>query len=235
MAEEAACQKTAAAHETVDTDGQDQMGKADVAVVPQAENVAQTSDEVHVNVQKVPHLIQNGLRLQLRDDSLPFAAYTYGKILGSVVTELDWTIIVPEYVTACGDHIHCHQLKMDESLNEVLAGYLYSEAVAVVLINSENSYNIFEEVHGEACLPVLVLSSEDGQKLLQSLEDAEDISVFAAIKTNSSDYAHLEPSTTAESMKPPSPLPLPPLPQSLGNITVVGSSCSKIYCARLCS
>lgn len=61
MAEEAVCQKTAAAHETVDTDGQDQMGKADVAVVPQAENVAQTSDEVHVIVQKVPPLIQNGM------------------------------------------------------------------------------------------------------------------------------------------------------------------------------
>ena len=164
-----------------------------------------------------------GLRLQLRENSLPFAAYTYGTIPASVVTELDWTIIVSEDVTASGDHIHCHQLKTDESLNEVLAGYHYSEAVAVVLINSENNYNVVDKFQGEVCLPVLVLSSEDGQKLLQALENAEDNSVFAAVKLKGSECIDLESNTTAEPMQPPSLLSLPSIPQTLGNISVLGT------------
>lgn len=177
-----------------------------------------------------------GLRLQLRESPLPFAAYTYGTIPASVVTEHDWTIIVSEDMTASGDHIHCHQLKMGESLNEVLAEYHDSEAVAVVLFNNENNYNIFCEVRSQVCLPVLVLSSEDGQKVQQTLEDAEDNTIFAAIKTNSSDYVDLEPSSRAEStssLQPSSLLSLPSLPASLGNISVLNTSKPTIWCMVL--
>lgn len=176
-----------------------------------------------------------GLRLQLRENSLPFAAYTYGTIPASVVTELDWTIIVSEDVTASGDHIRCHQLKTDENLNEVLAGYLYSEAAAIVLINSENNYNVVDEVQSEVCVPVLVLSSEEGQKLLQALENAEDNSVFAAVKIKGSKSIDLEPNITAEPMQPPSRLSLPSLPsipQMLGNISVLGAP-TKLLCITL--
>jgi len=240
MAEEAEFKKTAVTHEVatqevVDADEQDHTGKADATLVPQAENVVQRSDEEHVDVQKAPPLIQNGLRLQLRENSLPFAAYTYGTIPASVVTELDWTIIVSEDVTASGDHIRCHQLKTDENLNEVLAGYLYSEAAAIVLINSENNYNVVDEVQSEVCVPVLVLSSEEGQKLLQALENAEDNSVFAAVKIKGSKSIDLEPNITAEPMQPPSRLSLPSLPsipQMLGNISVLGAP-TKLLCITL--
>ena len=137
------------------------------------------------------------------------------------MTELDWTIIVSEDVTANGDHVHCHQLKTGESLNDVLEGYLSSGAVAVILINSENNYKIVHEVQSQVCLPVLVLSAEDGQLLLQALEDAEDNSVFAAVKTSSSDHVDLEPSSRAEPtscLQPPPLSSLPSLPPYLGNI-----------------
>ena len=66
MAEEAECKKTAVTHEVatqevVHTDEKNHTGKADTTMVPQAENVVQTSDEEHVNVPKAPPLIQNGM------------------------------------------------------------------------------------------------------------------------------------------------------------------------------
>ena len=164
-----------------------------------------------------------GLRLQLRENSLPFAAYTYGTIPASVVAaELDWTIIVSEDVTANGDHVRCHQLKMDENLNDVLAEYFCSEAVAVVLINSENNYIIVHEVQSQVSLPVLVLSAEDGHMLLQTLEDAEDNCVFAAVKLKSSDCIDLEPRSRTESTSSLQHLSLlPSLSASLGNNSVL--------------
>ena len=74
MEEEEELQKTAVAHEvaiqeTVDADGQDENGKAEATMVPQAEIPIQTSDE---NIQEAPPLITNGM-LQCRNlSTLPW-------------------------------------------------------------------------------------------------------------------------------------------------------------------
>ena len=63
MEEEEELQKTAVAHEvaiqeTVVTDGQDENGKAEATMVPQAEILIQTCDE---NILETPPLITNGM------------------------------------------------------------------------------------------------------------------------------------------------------------------------------
>ena len=53
---------------------------------------------------------------------------------------VDWTIITAEDIE--GRHIRCHQLQVNDRLKEVLFNFKEAQAVAVILINTQEDYSI---------------------------------------------------------------------------------------------
>ena len=119
--------------------------------------------------------------MKLDDQDLPFESFTYAlSPLTDKLTPVDWKLLVTEKVES--QHIRCHELQAGDNLSELIASFQKAHALAVVLINTSDSYILqssFLEETQEGQFPVLVLTRSDGVELLKKVEQFEN--VFAQI------------------------------------------------------
>ena len=152
--------------------------------------------------------------MKLDDQDLPFESFTYAlSPLTDKLTPVDWKLLVTEKVES--QHIRCHELQAGDNLSELIASFQKAHALAVVLINTSDSYilqsSFLEETKQESQFPVLVLTKSDGVELLKKVEQFEN--VFAQI--------------TAEAFVDP---PMSSVPsQKMGNEPIYTSSGSVVF------
>ena len=97
--------------------------------------------------------------------------------------DIDWKIIAPSGADIVCDHIHCHEIKPDDNLDMLIAECRANHAVAVVLVNCDDNYSLPETVQSsfnKTDYLVLVLTANDGKKLLQTLLEEDDDGDFQA-------------------------------------------------------
>ena len=84
----------------------------------------------------------------------------------------------------CSEHIRCHVLDPDEDIPKLIAQYHHESAQAVILINTANNYTLASpSLHGDVQMdiPVIVLTSSDGDVLLSIINDCPPEEVVAQI------------------------------------------------------
>ena len=98
--------------------------------------------------------------------------YNFGPFKQSL-RHLNWTSLTSTEATY--PHIRLHQLREEDSLSYFLSMMASIPAtMAVILINSENSYTLSSKFYSEEQtppVPMLVVTKETGGKLLQLVED----------------------------------------------------------------
>ena len=111
---------------------------------------------------------------------------------------VDWKRLTTEGVEC--QHIRYHHLQTGDNLNSLVQKYKKSHAVAVILVNTEDSRQLRPEFCGEesvpskskkAALPMIVISSEDGRKLKEFLNHHDPGELHARIETKN--MPHVEP------------------------------------------
>ena len=84
----------------------------------------------------------------------------------------------------CSEHIRCHVLDSDDDIPKRIAQYRQESAQAVILINTANNYTLASpSLHGDVQMdiPVIVVTSSDGDILLSIINDCPPGEVVAQI------------------------------------------------------
>ena len=84
----------------------------------------------------------------------------------------------------CSEHIRCHVLDSDDDIPKLIAQYRQESAQAVILINTANNYTLASpSLHGDVQMdiPVIVVTSSDGDILLSIINDCPPGEVVAQI------------------------------------------------------
>ena len=75
------------------------------------------------------------------------------------------------------EHIRCHVLTQSDDIPRLIARYHREHAQAVVVINDADNYTLASlSLHGDAPhadIPVIVVSSQDGEALMSTLEECK--------------------------------------------------------------
>ena len=113
-----------------------------------------------------------------------FGSYTYAlSPLTMAPRSLDWKIVAFSGAGIVCEHIYCHEVKPDDDLDELISECHSSHAVAVILLNCDESYSLPKTVRStftKTDYPVLVLAAEDGRKLLKTLKEEDEDGDFLA-------------------------------------------------------
>ena len=124
------------------------------------------------------------LRRQATGKDEGYGSYSYALSPLTVAPKgIDWKIIAPSGADIVCDHIHCHEIKPDDNLDVLIAECRANHAVAIVLVNCDDNYSLPETVQShftKTDYPVLVLTANDGKKLLQTLREEDDDGDFEA-------------------------------------------------------
>ena len=90
---------------------------------------------------------------------------------------VDWQLLTLYHIE--GNHIRIHDLKEDKDLRAAIDEYKSTNALAVVVINSEESLSLSEEIVKSlgdiGMYLVAVVSHSDGDTLLQVQNGDEDV------------------------------------------------------------
>ena len=129
-----------------------------------------------------------GLQLKTDNQDHPFACFTYALYpLAVKLTPVDWKVLVTKSMEC--QHVRCYELQTRDNLPELITGFLKTNAVAVVLINTSDDYVLhpsfltgLQESHID--IPVLLLTKNDGMTLLDMLEQCKE-NVWAKITVES--------------------------------------------------
>ena len=142
--------------------------------------------------------------LQLIDKSAgsqkPFKCFSYATspITQEPVTMEKTMIWHRPYAIQC-EHVRCHVLTPDDNVPELIVNYSQQHAQAVILINTANNYTLISHslLCDAACsdIPVLVVTSQDGEELLSTLEKFKPGDVLVQILQKDSEFSS-EPSST---------------------------------------
>lgn len=127
-----------------------------------------------------------------------------------VPIRIDWKVLTAEGIEC--QHIRYHQLQHGDNLSTLATKYKRSLAVAMILVNTEDSF----ELAGELCegvlkakkpiLPAIVITSEDGKKVKEYLARHDPGELHARFESKK--QSHIEPAGAA-SEGTPSPSPHP--------------------------
>ena len=82
------------------------------------------------------------------------------------------------------EHIRCHVLKLGDDIPKLIAQYHQESAQAVILINTANSYILASpSLYGDVQMniPIIVITSFDGERLLSVINDCAPGGVLAQI------------------------------------------------------
>ena len=152
-----------------------------------------------------------GLRLSLKSQKEAFVSFTYAlSPLMEVPVRVDWKVLTAEGIEC--QHIRYHQLQSNDNLNELAAKYKKGLAIAMVLVNTEDSYELAENLcegvlkAKKPILPAIVITSEDGKKVKEYLTRHDPGELHARFESKK--QSHIEP-TSAPSESTPSPTPQP--------------------------
>ena len=121
-----------------------------------------------------------------------------------IPVRVDWKILTAEGIEC--QHIRLHQLQQSDDLNELAAKYKKSLAVAMILVNTQDSYELAEQLyHGivrakKPILPAVVITMEDGKKIKEYLSRHDPGEVHARFESKK--QAHIEPSGMAKESTP---------------------------------
>ena len=104
-------------------------------------------------------------------------------------------------------HIRCHVLAQDDDLPRLIAQYHCEHAQAVVVINDADNYTLASlSLLGDAPqadIPVIVVSSQDGEALMSTLDECkqpgEVIAQIVPISSGSSAWSTSSHSRTQKS------------------------------------
>ena len=130
--------------------------------------------------------ISVGLKLkrQATGNYQDFGSYAYAlSPLTTAPKFVDWKIIAFSGADIVCEHIYCHEVKPDDDLDELISECQSSHAVAVVLLNCDESYSLPKTVRSsftKTDYPVLVLAAEEGRKLLKTLKEEDEDGDFLA-------------------------------------------------------
>jgi len=133
-----------------------------------------------------PLIVRNGLTLkrQATGKSEDFGSYTYAlSPLTTAPRNVDWKIVAFSGADIVCEHIYCHEVKPDDNLDDLIAECRSNHAVAVILLNCDESYSLpktVQSIFTKTDYPVLVLAAEDGKKLLKTLLEEDEDGDFLA-------------------------------------------------------
>ena len=117
--------------------------------------------------------------MKQRSHTLPFKTLTYAPavVYNTPPTVVDWQLLTLYHVE--GNHIRIHDLQEDKDLCVAINEYKSSNALAVVVINSEESLSLSEEIVKSlgdiGMYLVAVVSHSDGDTLIQVQNGDEDV------------------------------------------------------------
>ena len=109
---------------------------------------------------------------------------------------VDWKILTAEGIEC--QHIRLHQLQHNDDLNELAAKYKKSLAVAMILVNTQDSYDLAKECYQgivrakKPILPAILITMEDGKRVKEYLSRHDPGEVHARFESKK--QAHIEPS-----------------------------------------
>lgn len=132
--------------------------------------------------------------------------------LMEVPVRVDWKVLTAEGIEC--QHIRFHQLQSNDNLNELAAKYKKGLAIAMVLVNTEDSYELAESLcegvvkAKKPILPAVVITLEDGMKVKEYLTRHDPGELHARFESKK--QSHVEP-TSAPSENTPFPTPQPKL------------------------
>ena len=127
-----------------------------------------------------------------------------------VPIRVDWKVLTAEGIEC--QHIRYHQLQCADNLNDLAAKYKKSLAVAMVLVNTEDSYELAENLCQDVLkakkpvLPAIVITLEDGKRVKEYLTRHDPGELHARFESKK--QSHVEP-ISAASESTPSPTPQP--------------------------
>ena len=104
-------------------------------------------------------------------------AFNYAPIpLTEGINPVKKKVLVTESVQ--GDHVFVHKLEAGDNLAQLVAEYRGNSAKAVVIVNTAESYTVHPthlEGLEKSYFPLLILTLNDGQKLLKALDQPDDV------------------------------------------------------------
>lgn len=173
-----------------------------------------------------------GLRLSLKGHKEAFVSFTYAvSPLMEIPVRVDWKVLTAEGIEC--QHIRYHQLQRSDDLNELAAKYKKSLAVAMILVNTQDSYELEEDLcrgvlkAKKPVLPAIVITLEDGKKVKEYLARHDPGELHARFESKK--QSHIEPTGVAiEGSPSPS---LQPKSKKHGNVLkyVVHLICVELY------
>ena len=108
----------------------------------------------------------NGEEVELHKLTYKWAPFT------SKAYPIEWKRLVNHEVTY--RHIRCHQLKKEDDLPFRMASMDSAPCTeALLLINTENDYDVNPHIQEKPIFPVLVVTAESGQLLMEALDKSE--------------------------------------------------------------
>ena len=131
----------------------------------------------------------------------PFKCFSYATspITQEPVT-VEKTVIWHRPYAIQSEHVRCHVLIPEDNIPELIVQYSRQHAQAVVLVNTANNYSLVSHslLCDEACsdIPILVVTSQDGEELLSILNTYNTGDVLVQILNKDSEFT-TEPSSTA--------------------------------------
>lgn len=117
---------------------------------------------------------------------------------------VDWKVLTAEGIEC--QHIRLHQLQRSDDLNELAAKYKKSLAVAIILVNTQDSYVLAAELFQgmvrarKPIIPAIVITMEDGKKIKEYLSRHDPGELHARFESKK--QAHVEPSGIANKGTP---------------------------------
>lgn len=112
-----------------------------------------------------------------------------------VPIRVDWKVLTAEGIEC--QHIRYHQLQRGDDLNELAAKYKKSLAVAMILVNMEDSYELAEELcqgvvrAKKPVLPAILITMDDGKKVKEYLSRHDPGELHARLESKK--QSHVEP------------------------------------------
>lgn len=136
-----------------------------------------------------------GLKIRLQGNPLPSKFYTYAFSPYTKLLKGTEEIVIVD-TDRSHKHIRCHSLKSGDKLTEIILSLRLKDVVALVLINSNDTYTLAPEFtegmeEAIASFPILILTKSDGEHLNEFIKNHSTQNVLAQVVVIDSD-THLQ-------------------------------------------
>ena len=136
--------------------------------------------------------------MSLKGQKQPFVSFSYALTpLMDGPVRVDWKILTAEGVEC--QHVRYHQLQKGDNLTSLALKYRKSHAVAIILVNTDDSYHLLPEFTEDVAVmkmkkgsfPVVLVTSEDGRNLKDFLNRHDPGELNAKIASKDMDHVEL--------------------------------------------